>query len=650
MPRLGYPLHAHLCCAAIFVSSLSVLPFLTGPCAVLGHDAPVYLHGSRSNLSARYYFEIDGTGTTVRHDEPLVAPPNAADELVALERELVRTHCHSNAQCATYCVAQLSALLAAMRAAELERRNTCYSLGGALAQVTWWLRPGSGTFTAWMRFESLGVYDTTASGDLRGFAKTAGDGAVAMSYASDSAVEKWEVGMAAVVEDAKWRHQLCVGSWCVLVVAAALGVVISRLEGTKCGDFAVESSAANGATVAATKKSRAVDRDLGFGTVKFAASFALMLSHSYRWAGSHLMVFPLRLDPTRYSVGEIMLAVHIVASGYLCAASLARSTAALLPSLRHAPTTLAVRFGAALRKLASRTLRLVVPYFVAIVVLWLVLGAALSDVPLHEYFAQDSLVWRSLSELTLWHPWSSVWPASPLLLAAQELPGLEGFRLHLPLWYLPEHVFCYVLVAAVSLPGTAKGRRAAALLCFSAFAAVHAHQFTAETYGRATKQWYTTFGRLRVFTDFLGGWLLYEARGCIRREGGAVLVALTPLLLPTVLGWDLLGGLFYTPWIALATCVLGQSEMLGAVEKRVGLARLSFGFFLFGTPLQKALALKWDALRAPLSNFGVALALVVPLSWALDTLCAALLRSCEDKRRKVIRKGVEGETTSTKEE
>ena len=89
-------------------------------------------------------------------------------------------------------------------------------------------------------------------------------------------------------------------------------------------------------------------------------------------------------------------------------------------------------------------------------------------------------------------------------------------------------------------------------------------------------------------------------------------------------------GLLYTPWIALAAVALGLSSALGAAERKLGLSRLHYGLFLFGTPVQKALKLsRWSAMSSPLPNFVVALAVSAPAALALNAacrpVCAALL-------------------------
>ena len=176
-------------------------------------------------------------------------------------------------------------------------------------------------------------------------------------------------------------------------------------------------------------------RDNNLNLIRFVAAFAVLASHAWPIALGPAAVEPLRAF-WGHSLGGIAVIVFFALSGFLITGSWARRPDA-------AEFT------------AARALRLLPGLAVVVTLTALLLGPAMTVLPLAEYLtdpATPAYVLRNLSLAFLQYPLPGVFEGNPYG------PAVNG-----SLWTLFHEALCYALVLALGLAGGLATRRRATL-------------------------------------------------------------------------------------------------------------------------------------------------------------------------------------------
>ncbi|MDP4022252.1 acyltransferase [Methylobacterium sp. NEAU 140] len=315
----------------------------------------------------------------------------------------------------------------------------------------------------------------------------------------------------------------------------------------------------------------------GFTGLRFLLALAVVVSHAFSVATGAAADEPLA-RATGYTLGEHAVNGFFAVSGFLVTMSCDRRGA----------------WDYAL----ARTLRILPGLAAATLVVALVLGGALTRLPLAEYLREPGL-------------WRFVQGTLTTFKSNAALPGLfEANPYRAPLgtvWTLKYEVLCYLGVLAAALCGALRRRWPATLLLAGLAAGLLA--MTALRGADLPKGVETA---LRLPLIFTAGACLYLWRVRLRISGPALLclgvglfvLARTPA---------------YPPLLFLAESYGAVWLALGPLARRIfdPPADLSYGIYLYGWPVQQSLHALWPgpsgfALLAP------ALALTMPvaaLSW-----------------------------------
>ncbi len=316
-----------------------------------------------------------------------------------------------------------------------------------------------------------------------------------------------------------------------------------------------------------------------FGLLRLLLALAVVVSHAFSVTTGIVEDEPLaRL--TGFTLGEHAVNGFFAISGFLVTMSYDRR------GLRD--------------YVVARTLRIAPGLIVAVLVVALVMGTALTKLSVSSYLAEPSL-WRFITAtLTTFK-------------SAAPLPGVFAENpLRFPMgtvWTLKYETLCYLGVIGFGLAGLLKARRLALGIAVALTIAVLAREIMAPNGAKGIET------ALRLPLIFLVGGLIYLWREKVPLSlaGLALAVVATALLVSTPLYKPML--YLVTAW---ASIVLALAPVLTQrpTEPR---ADLSYGVYLYGWPVQQALVALWPMAGAWML-LGPALALtavVATLSWYL---------------------------------
>jgi peptidoglycan/LPS O-acetylase OafA/YrhL len=315
------------------------------------------------------------------------------------------------------------------------------------------------------------------------------------------------------------------------------------------------------------------DRGNNFDALRLVAAVSVIFSHSFLLAEGHQRNEPLVALTGQAVLGLIGVFVFFVISGYLVTQS-------------HDNTRSTPRF------LAKRFLRIYPALAVCLAVCAFVIGAAVTVLPLHDYYNQPGVFrFVAMNLLMLGEPNS---------LPTVRFTGEEiGTLVDSPLWSLPYEVAMYGMVALLGYFGWLRPRVIAGLWLLGIVCALI-----------DTSAWHVfPGGFLWLLGFFAAGMLIYQLRGdwiCDRR-----LAILCVIGLAISAGMHALIGLFPV-FGALLTLHLALDPRL----PRLNAARfgdLSYGLYIYGWPVQQTVLWLFGGVMAWWQLFALAL----PISAAL---------------------------------
>ena len=339
-----------------------------------------------------------------------------------------------------------------------------------------------------------------------------------------------------------------------------------------------------------------------FGVVRLLAAVAVVLSHNV-WVHSGKDVNDIVYHVSGLPLGKHAVHVFFVLSGLLVSLSLARS-AGVVDYLR------------------SRLLR-IFPGFAACVMLTaLVLGPAVSVLPLSEYFSSAQPLVHVVKTLSL-------------VTAQERLPGVFvsnpfALEVNLSLWTIKYEVFCYLLLAGVSVIGFAASR-ARATLVFGGFVA-----FIIATY---------FFPDLVVkdsMLDSIRRFIMCFSLGALAfAHRDRIVLSPQLLLLGAAVACLAYGTRLAQPALVLVTAystLVLAAQSFGAFSRWTERTDLSYGIYLWGWPVAQVIMMTWPAAtiwQLQISSLVMA-ALIAYVSWSF------VERPALDLRRKFASRGVFG--------
>ncbi len=250
--------------------------------------------------------------------------------------------------------------------------------------------------------------------------------------------------------------------------------------------------------------------------------------------------------------------------------------------------------------LALRVLRLVPALGVEVTLSALLIGPLFTTLALGDYFADPATHAYFLNIIgDIHYELPGVFPANPI-----------PYVLNAQLWTVPYELECYIALALLSVVGLHRHRRAftavfAALQVAAFLLALRHLSFTAHVQGPAS-------GRTLVLC-FLAGVTLYLNRRHVAHSHGLAALSLVATLgllaVPT-------GEVFIALPAAYLTVYLGVLDPSRPAFMRSG--DYSYGLFLYGFPIQQAVAATGPWGRDPLISIGVCVplaALFAAASW-----------------------------------
>ncbi|HMN36599.1 MAG TPA: acyltransferase [Hyphomicrobium sp.] len=329
-----------------------------------------------------------------------------------------------------------------------------------------------------------------------------------------------------------------------------------------------------------------------FGVVRIAMALAVLVSHGFYLHTGTTSAEPL-VAWTGHSLGEHAVQVFFFLSGILVAQSFERS-ASLLDFA------------------AARILRIFPGLLFCVVVTALVLGPAVSSLPLAAYVGDPGLMsylLRTASLATGSAPLPGVFETAPA-------PGL----VNMSLWTLKYEVLCYAGLAFAGCAGLFKP-------AWRPYAAAVLAVFVAGVFIEPAKsiQLYTPFDNIRYFAVFFAsGVLAYLMRANIVVRG-AVLAVLFAIFIATI--GTPVGVLGAAAFLGYGTLYVAcwPAGWLRALANRYD---VSFGIYIYACPIQQFLIGQFPQAGAVgLIVLAIALTLPVALcSWLLVERPALRLR------------------------
>jgi len=282
----------------------------------------------------------------------------------------------------------------------------------------------------------------------------------------------------------------------------------------------------------------------GFDSIRILAALAVLVSHAFALTGRSE---PLEETTGGTTLGNLAVAVFFVISGYLIAASFARSTAADF--------------------VEKRARRIMPGLAVAIVLSVLVLGPAVTTLPLADYFG-SARTWRYWLGVVFLEQ-----HALPGVFVGQPLEAVNG-----SLWTLTFEVACYGL--AMVLMATGRWRTWAVagawLLCLAT-----AHLLA----GKQTGAWYYLARMLELFRYFGAGMLVWLGRDHLPIHRGAGVAALLAVAAAA-----------FTPWFCEAVATAGAYGLMVCAftcpawfRRLTERGDISYGVYVYAFPIQQVL-------------------------------------------------------------
>ena len=318
-------------------------------------------------------------------------------------------------------------------------------------------------------------------------------------------------------------------------------------------------------------------RPNGFTGLRFLLALAVVVSHAYSVTTGIGADEPLA-RATGYTLGEHAVNGFFAVSGFLVTMSCDRR------GLRD--------------YVLARTLRILPGLVAATLAVSLLLGAAMSRLPLADYFRDPGL-------------WTFIRGTLTTFKSNAALPGVfEANPYRSPLgtvWTLKYETLCYGGVIVAALCGVLRRRGVAALLCLGLAVTL----FTAlALHGDALRKGTETALRLPLI--FTAGACLYLWRDTLRISLPAMLclcvalfvLARTPAYAPLLF----LGSAYGAVWLGLGPLAMKVFDPP---------ADLSYGIYLYGWPIQQTLHALWPA-PSGIALIVPALAITLPvaaLSW-----------------------------------
>jgi peptidoglycan/LPS O-acetylase OafA/YrhL len=184
----------------------------------------------------------------------------------------------------------------------------------------------------------------------------------------------------------------------------------------------------------------AQDRDNNFNLLRFIAATAVLVSHAWPIALGAGAVQPLKVL-TDHTLGGLAVFLFFAVSGFFIAGSYERSKSAR-------------------RFLQARSLRLFPGLAVSVLLVALVMGPLVTDLPVSQYLGSSEVLTFVIRNITLVQPQYTL----PGVFTDLPYPSVEG-----SIWTLIHEVICYAFVFLVGITGVLMRKNAMAL-AFLAYA------------------------------------------------------------------------------------------------------------------------------------------------------------------------------------
>ena len=170
-------------------------------------------------------------------------------------------------------------------------------------------------------------------------------------------------------------------------------------------------------------------RDNNFNLIRMAAATAVLVSHAWPIVYGPGTVEPLEGE-TGHSLGTFAVYIFFALSGFFISASFAGSNSVA-------------------KFLLARGLRLFPGLAASLVLVALIMGPLVSDLPVTSYLAHRETWTFLLRNLTLWHAQFTL----PGVFESNPYPAVEG-----SIWTLIQEVLCYALVFLAGVTGLLRRR------------------------------------------------------------------------------------------------------------------------------------------------------------------------------------------------
>ena len=325
-------------------------------------------------------------------------------------------------------------------------------------------------------------------------------------------------------------------------------------------------------------------RPTGFDYLRIGLACAILITHSVPTSYGNDVANAFYWLPGVHAVSMLLLPMFFSLSGFLVAGSLQRSRST-------------VGF------LGLRIIRIYPALAVEVLLSALILGPLFTRLPLSDYFS-DPVFWTYVRNVT-----GDVSFELPGVFQNNPVPMLVNRQL----WTIPYELYCYMILAVVSLTALFRRRRAflcvvlashilvAALLLISAPELIFVGKYARHVQG------------IELVFSFLAGVLVFAYRDVLPWSRKKLLIAgALCLVLFSVSPGEYLG-IFASAYFVAGLGVLNPPK---AAFMRA--ADYSYGVFLYGWPIQQALVAKADWARNAFVNTALALVFsfaMAALSW-----------------------------------
>lgn len=333
--------------------------------------------------------------------------------------------------------------------------------------------------------------------------------------------------------------------------------------------------------------------DNNFNLIRFLAAFAVLISHAWPIALGPGTPEPLE-HAVGHSLGGLAVFVFFATSGFFITVSFARS-----PGVTSF--------------VMARVLRLFPGLIVSLLLVTLVMGPLVTDLPLGIYLTHPGTWTAILRNVTLAFPQYTL----PGVFETNPYPNVQG-----SIWTLIHEVLCYGLVFLAGVAGILRRRRVmtvAILLWFGIWALANIGWLPVQ--GRLTR----TLSLSLPFVIGMGFWV-WRDRLVLNLSVALALVGLAGLTKGTPFGFPLLS-------LAIAYATFWCAYVpKGAIRAFNRLGDYSYGIYIYAFPIQGLvvwLAGQMGMAISPWSNIALAFPwtlLCAVLSWHLVEQPALSLR------------------------